>query len=355
MGLFDKLFSAKGDQKPPSPNPTPNAGAVPEDSALSNRPQKTPKLPDAAIAASLRLEAAPIGQSMTVAPSGEVKKGRSEGAVLTRESHTKWTVTNNTANPIEILPPSWHPGSQEGVQTVGPGGSVSAVSAYSEVVISPMRVHLPGASYVPNRAHSSHSPPITTIAGVEKRESAIGGACRRFLEAAELIRKHRYGEAQSKLTDAFGKLDFDVNRDDFVFMVYSYQRATFDLKGLIEKTQKKGDLIVAPFLVTPDEDAASSPLKALERRVEREATLALAVLCAKEIRLKVGAALSPHVDNHPQAGSVTPETDAILLLHAMGIELSPIFFRLAPGREEAYRLIKAQSKSSAENGLSNPG
>jgi len=286
-----------------------------------------------------------------VSAAGEVRKGKSEGAVLTREGFTKWTVTNTTHEPIQVLSPTWHIGSKEEPRIVHPGQSTIGVAAYSEVLIGSMRVHLPGLGFAREKALEYRGSPVQSVPGLEKKSAELINNFKQFGNAIEALRRNDFSGAQNTFSDILAKLDFDVNRDEFVFMVFSYQRAIFDLKGLVEKTQKRGDVIVAPTLITPVEDDSAEELKTLGRRIEREATITLAILCAKELRQKLGGPLSHAVKSHPKAGSITPETDAILLLHSLGVSLSPLFFRLSPGRDEAFKMILAMNKGNSGGDL----
>lgn len=348
MGFLEKIFGSK-DREPDKQSAPPQNQPLEE--ALPTRMRSTPKLPESSIAASFALEPLPVGSQATVAATGEVRKGKSEGALLTREGFTKWTITNTSTEPIQVLSPAWHIGSKEEPRIVQPGQSTSGVPSYSEVLVGPMRVHLPGLGFAREKALEYRGEQVQGVPGLEKKSAELNQNFKQFFHAIEALRRNDFSGAQNAFTAILSKLDFDVNRDECVFMVFSYQRAVFDLKGIVERTQKKGDLIIAPTLITPVEDDSAEELQTLGRRVEREATITLAILCAKELRQKLGGPLSHAVKSHPKAGSITPETDAILLLHSLGVSLSPLFFRLSPGRDEAFKMILAMNKGNSGGDL----
>jgi hypothetical protein len=313
--------------------------------SLPTRSQRDPHSPECSIGVSFELEAIEPGAVVTVTPTGFVLSDSASGVVLKRESLTRWGVTNSTDQPISLITPKTRPPSREVVSIVSPGETREGISALTGVGFGGMSFTLPTYGLAPPKLLEPRVPLTTTVPGLEQK-GAVGRALfKEFFSAAEAIQREDSESARRKLLGIFEKLDYDVQKDGLVQMSYSYPETILDLIEISATTSKKGERIVAPIFVTPYERTAESAklpaeFKKLAFCADRLATATLALVCAKELRQELGGPLTRFVRSHPQAGLISPETDAILFLHESGVPLAPLFFRLAPGRGQALKLLR---------------
>jgi len=329
-----------------------------QEAAMPVRSIHAPHMLDRAIRAAFELEAVEPGASATVAPAGFFVGVKTEGISLDRESFTRWTVTNTTAQPIAVIAPKELRASPDKITPLAPGETLRGVSALSEIAVGPLRFTLPTLGLLPTKDLEAKAPLITSAPGLSKKSAALKGVFEEFSRAIEALRGDDCETARKMIVKIFERLDFDVDRELFVVMDNSYPGVVHDLLEVSRATGKKGERIFAPLLSTPydpgkggsgvssQEAPLSEELKTLSLCADRIATTTLALWCAKELRHELGGPLTRFVRALPEPGLITPETDAILFLHGLGVPLSPVFFRLSTGRDQAWKIIREMNAGS---------
>lgn len=328
------LFSPKRSNPDPSQTPKSEPVSVPPSGAPAY-------IPDRELAIPLYLDGLALGSKVVITPAGAPAKDSAAGLIIQRESNTRWRVGLKADHEVTVTP-------RKGEPMVLQVGQVAELTVGDKIKVGPYEFNLPG--YGITDLSLSRKQPVDAATpgyGISLKSGDKG-----LIDGVIELRAGNYREASKRFTAALSKLAIDLDDSGMLIIGASYAENLKELRAIFDQRKNRfnGDMLACPITYSTDEDSGRPALSKMGREMERELCTFLALHTALALREEIRAPLTPVVRNHPDKARIAPETDAILLLHDLGVPLSKFFFvpGLSAGSEErvkariaAYNLIKS--------------